>query len=135
MAERGKIIVLFDGVCNLCNAVVRFIIDHDKKDRFRFASLQGETGQALLKKFRLSSDAMKSFVLIDGEKVYTRSTGALVLCRHLGGAWNVLYMLIVIPPVIRDGVYRFVARNRYRWFGKRAACALPTPALQKKFLD
>jgi predicted DCC family thiol-disulfide oxidoreductase YuxK len=135
MNDAARKIVLFDGVCNLCNSVVQFIIRHDKKDQFRFASLQGSTGQALLKKFGLPTVSMKSFVLIDGDSVYTQSTGALMMCRHLGGVWNLFYALIIVPPFIRDAVYKLVAGNRYRWFGKKAACPLPTPALQKKFLD
>ena len=132
--EKNKI-VLFDGVCNLCNNSVQFIIKRDKKKQFRFASLQGNYGQAFLKKYNLPSDTFNSFILLEDDKVYTRSTGALRMLRHLAGGWSLFYGFIILPKVIRDGVYNWVARNRYKWFGKRDECMIPTPELKERFLD
>jgi predicted DCC family thiol-disulfide oxidoreductase YuxK len=134
MAEEKKII-LFDGVCNLCSSSVRFILKHDKKNQFLFSSLQGKTGQAYLKKFNLPVDAFNSFMLVEGEKLYTRSSGALRMLKYLGNGWQLLYAFIIVPKFIRDGVYNFIAKNRYRWFGKKEECWIPTDALKAKFLD
>ncbi len=128
-----KKIILFDGVCNLCNSVVRFIIKHDGKDQFRFASLQGETGKRIMTKFHLPATA-DSFILVEGETVYTRSTGALRVLRYLGKGWQITYALIILPEFIRNALYNVVAVNRYRWFGKRNECLMPEPRLQSKFL-
>jgi predicted DCC family thiol-disulfide oxidoreductase YuxK len=128
-------VVLFDGVCNLCNHSVQFIIRRDKKDQFRFAPLQGKTGQAILAKHGLPADSLKSFILADGDKIYTRSTGALRMLKLLGFPWSLFYVYILVPRFIRDGVYNWIARNRYRWFGRQESCMIPTPALKKKFLD
>ncbi|MGN6495087.1 MAG: thiol-disulfide oxidoreductase DCC family protein [Agriterribacter sp.] len=127
-------VVLFDGVCNLCNSSVQFIIKKDKNKQFYFASLQGETGQALLKKFQLSTNHFNSFILVKDERVYTKSTAVLKLLKMLGGWWKLLYAFIVVPPFIRDAIYSFIAVNRYRWFGKRESCMLPTPDLRERFL-
>ena len=128
-------VVLFDGVCNLCNHSVQFIIRRDKKDQFRFAPLQGKTGQAILAKHGLSADSLNSFVLSEGDNIYTHSTGALLMMKRLGFPWSIFYVYILIPRFIRDGVYRWIARNRYRWFGRQESCMIPTPALRKKFVD
>ena len=127
-------IILFDGVCNLCNKSVQFIIKWDKKDLFRFTSLQSETGQALLSNYNLSSSDLSSFILIENEKAYTRSTGALRVARKLSGAWPLLYAFIIIPPFIRNALYNFIATNRYKWFGKQESCWLPFTELKNKFL-
>ena len=129
-----KKIVLFDGVCNLCNSSVQFIIKHDKKNQFLFGSLQGETGQQYLEKFHLPLNAFNSFMLVENELLYTRSTAALRMLKHLGGGWQLLYALMVVPRFIRDAVYNLIAKNRYKWFGKQEACWIPTPALKAKFL-
>lgn len=128
-------IVLFDGVCNLCNSSVQFIIKHDKKNRFLFGSLQGKTGQHYLQQFNLPPDSFNSFMLLEDDKLYTQSTGALRMLKHLGGAWSLLYVFIIVPPFIRNWVYNLVAKNRYKWFGKQEACWLPSPELKSKFLD
>jgi len=134
MSSEEKI-VLFDGVCNLCNSSVQFIIKHDKKKQFRFASLQGNYGQAFLKKHNLPADNFNSFILLEGDKVYNRSEGALRMLKHLGGRWSLFYAFIILPKFIRDNVYNWVARNRYKWFGKREECMIPTPDLKERFLD
>ncbi len=133
--EETHAVVLFDGVCNLCNKSVQFIIRRDKRDRFRFAPLQGKTGQALLSRHGLPADSFNSFILAEGDKIYTHSTGALRMLKELGFPWSMAYAFIIVPRFIRDGVYRAVARNRYRWFGRQESCMIPTPALKKKFLD
>jgi predicted DCC family thiol-disulfide oxidoreductase YuxK len=128
-------IVLFDGVCNLCNRSVQFIIKRDKEGLFRFASLQGKTGQSLLQQFNLPTGDLNSFVLIENGKVYTRSTGALRMLRRLKGGWKLLYAFIIIPPFIRNAVYSWIAKNRYKWYGKTEACMIPTPELKSRFLE
>lgn len=128
-------ILLFDGVCNLCNRAVQFVIRHDRKQKFQFASLQGATGQRLLKEYNLPHTHLFSFILIDNDKAYTKSSAALRVCRHLNTPVNWLYGLIVIPAFIRDAVYNLVAKKRYKWFGKTDECRTPTPLLQKRFLD
>ncbi len=133
--DANKKIVLFDGVCNLCSSSVQFILKRDTKNQFLFGSLQGETGQAYLKKFNLPADAFNSFMLVEDDALYTRSTAALRMVKHLGGTWSLLYAFIIVPKFIRDGVYNFIAKNRYKWFGKKEACWVPTPDLNAKFLD
>lgn len=131
----GKSLVLFDGVCNLCQASVQFIIRHDHKERFLFASLQSETGRARLAHFQLPADHLDTFVLIENGKCHTRSTAALRVLLGLGGWFRPAYVLIVLPRPLRDGVYRFVAANRYRWFGKQDHCMVATPQLRKRFAE
>ena len=128
-------IILFDGVCNLCNSSVQFIIKRDKRNQFLFASLQSAAGQQYLRRFGLPADTFNSFVLVEDDQCYTRSTAALRIARSLGGAWSLLYAFIVLPRFIRDAVYNLIARNRYKWFGKKEACWVPTPELKSKFLD
>lgn len=128
-------VVLFDGVCNLCNRSVQFIIRRDKKDQFRFAALQGKTGQEILARHGLPADSFNSFILAEGDKIYTRSTGALRMLRILGLPWSLFYVYIIVPRFFRDGVYNWIARNRYRWYGRQESCIIPTPELRKKFLD
>ncbi|MEQ9442610.1 MAG: DCC1-like thiol-disulfide oxidoreductase family protein [Cyclobacteriaceae bacterium] len=130
-----KNIVLFDGVCNLCNHAVNFIIDHDPRDRFVFTSLQSKTGQALLLKHQLDEQYLDSLVLIRGEKAYRKSTAALHIARELSGFWPLCYVFIILPSFIRNFFYDIVARFRYQMFGKLDACRIPTPELQAKFLD
>ncbi len=135
MKSSATSIVLFDGVCNLCNGAVQFIINRDAKNRFSFASLQSEAGQARLRQFGLATDAFDTFVLVEGGKAYTRSTAALRIARRLPGAWPLLYGLVVIPKPLRDWVYGLVARNRYRLFGRQDSCMMPTPELRARFLE
>ncbi len=128
-------VLLFDGVCNLCNSSVQFIINKDPQGVFQFASLQSDIGKTLLEKYNLDAGAMDSVVLIRNDKAYTRSSAALQAVRILGGAWSLLYGFIIIPKFLRDAVYDWVARNRYKWFGKKDSCWLPTPDLKARFLD
>lgn len=128
-------VVLFDGVCNLCNWAVQFILKRDKKKQFLFASLQSKAGKELLRKYNLPEDYINSFVLIDNGKAYTKSTGALRAGKLLGGIHKVLYGFIIIPKFIRDRVYNFIAKNRYKWFGQQESCTVPTPELKARFLN
>jgi predicted DCC family thiol-disulfide oxidoreductase YuxK len=131
----NKKIVLFDGVCNLCSNSVQFILKRDKKNQFLFGSLQGKAGQEYLAKFNLPANTFNSFMLVEGDTLYTRSAAALRMLKYLGGGWPLLYAFIIIPKFIRDGVYNLVAKNRYKWFGKKEACWIPAPALKAKFLE
>lgn len=130
-----KPVLLFDGVCNLCAGSVQFIIKRDPKARLQFAALQSETGQAILRKFNLPEKELKSLVFYENGKVYNRSSGALKVARYLSGLWPLLYGFIIVPRFIRDAVYDFIGRNRYRWFGKKTECWIPTPALKQRFID
>ena len=134
MSEEKKI-VLFDGVCNLCSGAVQFILKHDKKNQFLFGSLQGKAGQEYLKKFNLPPDSFNSFMLVEGEQLYERSTGALRMLKHLGNGWQLLYGFIIVPKSIRDAVYNLIAKKRYQWFGKKQECWLPSKAWESRFLD
>jgi len=126
-------VILFDGVCNLCNGSVQKIIAADPQQQFRFASLQGSFGQQVLKQFHLPSSELSSFILLENNQIFTKSTGALKVARKLSGAWPLLYALILVPRFIRDGVYSIIARNRYKWFGKKESCMVPNAALQNLF--
>jgi predicted DCC family thiol-disulfide oxidoreductase YuxK len=128
-------IVLFDGVCNLCNGSVTFIVKRDPGRWFRFAALQSAAGATLLRQFGLPADALDTLVLVEGNRAFTRSTASLRVARRLSGLWPLLYALIVVPRPIRDLLYGVVARNRYRWFGRRDACMMPTPDLRERFLE
>ena len=132
--ENDKRLILFDGVCNLCDSSVQFILLRDKKDRFRFASLQSDYGQNILKQHNLPTEKFNSLALIENGKLYQRSTGALRIARRLKGAWPMLFAFIIVPPFIRNFVYDFIARNRYRWFGKKESCMMPRPEWKQKFL-
>jgi predicted DCC family thiol-disulfide oxidoreductase YuxK len=128
-------VLLFDGVCNLCNNVVVFIIKRDHKDKFRFAPLQSEAGQKLLEKHNLPLGDFDSFILISNGKIYKRSAAGLRVFKELGGAWQfVYYSLIIFPSPLRDIIYRLVARTRYRIFGKRDQCMIPDAETAKRFL-
>lgn len=126
-------VILFDGVCNLCNSSVQFVIKHDPKRQFRFASIQGDYGQQVLKQFHLPPDSLNSFILLKDNQIYTHSTGALKVAKQLSGAWPLLYAFIIIPAFIRNAVYQFIANNRYKWFGKKESCAIPSPELKSLF--
>lgn len=128
-------IVFFDGVCNLCNRSVQFIIKRDKQKKLRFASLQGKAGQEMLHRFHLPTNDFHSFVLLEEDRIYTRSTAVLRMLKIIGRGWQLYYGFIIVPRFIRDTVYNWVARNRYKWYGKRDECMVPTPELRKRFLD
>jgi predicted DCC family thiol-disulfide oxidoreductase YuxK len=127
-------IILFDGVCNLCNHIVQFVIKRDKHAYFKFASLQSETGQTLLEKFKVDPET-DSIVLIEQDECYMKSSAALRVSKKLAGVWKAFFIFIIVPPVIRDKVYDLIARNRYKWFGKRDSCMLPSPEMKKRFIQ
>jgi predicted DCC family thiol-disulfide oxidoreductase YuxK len=127
-------LILFDGVCNFCNASVAFIIKRDPEGVFKFAPLQSDAGQVLLRKFSLSTTDLDTMVLIEDDRAFTRSTAGLRIARHLKWPWPLSYAFIAVPKFLRDAVYRFIARNRYKWWGKRDACMVPTAEERERFL-
>jgi predicted DCC family thiol-disulfide oxidoreductase YuxK len=131
----AKSIILFDGVCNLCNSSIDFILKRDVKDNFRFAALQEKEGQEVLSKFNVSSNYLDSLVLIEGDKLYFRSTAAIRIAKNLNGIWPMVYFLILIPAPLRDYLYNWVGKNRYQWFGKKTTCRIPTELEKEKFLS
>lgn len=134
MIEKTYKIILFDGVCNFCNASVNFVIDHDKGDVYKFASLQSNAGQQYLKDFDLPLDDFDTFILIDGDQFYTSSTAALMVAKDLEGITKSLYYFIFTPRVLRDLVYKIISKNRYRIFGKKETCHMPTEDRKNKFI-
>lgn len=133
----GKKIILFDGVCNLCNTMVNFVIERDTKDAFRFVALQSETGTAILKKIGLYDKNIDSIVLYEpGVAYFYKANAALEIAKSLGGIYSVLsFFLNIFPDFILNFGYDFIAKNRYKWFGKEDACMIPTAELKSKFLD
>ena len=127
-------VILFDGVCNLCNGAVNFIIERDKKDLFTFSALQSNAGQAILKKLDLSTTDFDTFILLEGSQFFVKSTAALRVLKGLGGFWRLFYLFIFLPVPFRDMIYNFISRNRYKFFGTRNSCMMPSPGLLKKFL-
>ncbi|KQC29042.1 thiol-disulfide oxidoreductase DCC family protein [Flagellimonas eckloniae] len=133
--ENDKKIILFDGVCNLCNGAIQFIIKHDKKDMFRYAALQSEIGERLIAERSIDTTKVDSIILIEpGVAYFTKSDAALHIAMDFGGLWKALAIFTWIPATFRDTIYDLVARNRYKWFGKKDQCMIPTPELQAKFL-
>ena len=130
-------IVLFDGVCNLCNGAVNFIIDRDPRGTFRFAALQSDAGRRTLEGLGRSipDGAPGSIVVVDDGRLYERSGAVLCIARHMRGAWPLLAGLAVIPRPLRDALYRWLAARRYRWFGKSDSCRVPTAELRARFLE
>ena len=127
-------IILFDGVCNLCNGAVNFVIKRDPGNVFKFTPLQEKQGVLLLKKHAVDSKKLDSIVLIENGNVYIKSSAALRIARKMSNLWPLFFVLLIIPSFIRDGVYDFIAKNRYKWFGKKEQCMIPTPGLREKFL-
>jgi predicted DCC family thiol-disulfide oxidoreductase YuxK len=134
MNRESENILLFDGICNLCNGAVRFIIKRDTARKFKFAALQSEAGRQWLEKFRLTEESTDSFVLIQGDHYYLRSSAALRVLKEIGGGWKFFYVFMIIPKPLRDFFYNLIARSRYRIFGKQETCMVPTPDLQERFL-
>ncbi|HZG26528.1 MAG TPA: thiol-disulfide oxidoreductase DCC family protein [Chitinophagaceae bacterium] len=131
----GERIILFDGVCNLCNNIVVFVIKRDPGGKFRFASLQSPAGQNLLRQYGLSRHDFNSFVYIRDKKAYLKSTAALQVLHDLGGIWKASAAFRLLPLKLRDFFYDLIAKSRYRVFGKQDSCMIPTPALKKRFLE
>jgi len=136
MVKEEKKIILFDGVCNLCNDVVNFIIKRDRKDVFRYASLQSEIGKQLISERNINTSKIDSILLIDPNTTYYhKSTAALRIAKQLSGIYPLLSVFIIFPTFLRDWVYDFIAKNRYKWFGKKETCMIPTPELKALFID
>ncbi len=127
-------IVFFDGVCNLCNSAVQFIIRRDTKDRFRFASLQWDVAREVLGDRVPKHGEYETIYYYENGKIYSRSDAVLRIARLLRFPWPLFYSFIIIPPFIRNFVYAVISRNRYKWFGKKDQCMIPSPGLKNKFL-
>lgn len=130
-----KSVIFFDGVCNLCNASVQFAIEHDKQDVFKFTALQGNYAKAILPKFNIDLERINSIILVENDRLYTKSSAALRIAKKLNGFWPMLYAFMIIPKFIRDWFYDIIAKNRYKWWGKQESCWVPTPELKEKFYD
>ncbi len=128
-------VILFDGVCNLCNGSVLFILNRDPSGIFRFAPLQSDTGKNLLSKFDLPNDKFDSIILVENNEYYLRSTAALKILQRLGALWKIVYVFMLVPRPVRDYIYDIVARNRYKWYGKRAECMIPSSDIESRFLE
>ncbi len=128
-------ILLFDGVCNLCNNSVNFIIDHDPKGHFKFAALQSDFGQKKLSELGYNTESFDSLVLLSNGKAYKKSSAALRIARRLNGLYPLLYIFMIIPPFIRHAVYDVIGKNRYKWWGKSDSCRMPTPELRSRFVE
>jgi predicted DCC family thiol-disulfide oxidoreductase YuxK len=130
-----KKIILFDGVCNLCNSAVQFVIHHDQKDVFRFVALQSELGQEILKHIGINPANIDSIILYEpGVAYYYKSSAAIRIAESLGGYWQFGTVFRIIPTAIRNQLYDYIAKNRYKWYGKKESCMIPTPELKAKFL-
>ncbi len=136
METNQKKILLFDGVCNLCNNAVQYVIKRDKNDLYRYAALQSDIGRKLTAERHIDTSQVDSIILIEpGVAYYTKSAAALKIAKSFGGLWGFAAILEWIPESLSNVVYDFVAKNRYRWYGKKEACMVPTPELKAKFLD
>jgi len=128
-------IIFFDGLCNLCNASVQFIIRNDSKDLFRFASLQSEAAKAILGDKYPDTENLDTIIYYVNGKILTHSTAILQISRRLSFPVNLLYVLMIVPPFVRNFFYRIISRNRYTWFGKKDQCMVPSDHLRKRFID
>ncbi|MGQ0739181.1 MAG: thiol-disulfide oxidoreductase DCC family protein [Bacteroidota bacterium] len=128
-------LILFDGVCNFCNYWVNFAIKRDRKKKLKFTTLQGEAARRLLPQYHINPTSLSSVILIDKGKAYTQSSAALRMYKYLDGGWKLFYGLMIIPKFIRDFFYNIIARKRYKWFGKRETCIVPTAELRERFLE
>jgi predicted DCC family thiol-disulfide oxidoreductase YuxK len=126
-------VVLFDGVCKLCNGSVNFILPRDSKGRLKLAPLQSDYGRAVLREHGKNPDAMDSMMLLEGDQLTVKSTAVIRISKYLGGIWPLCMIALVIPPFIRDFIYDIIAKNRYRWFGKYDTCRLPDSGLENRF--
>jgi len=133
---KNKKIILFDGVCNLCDSLLQFVIHHDKKDVFRFVALQSPLGQEIVNHIGIQNENIDSVILyVPGVAYYYKSSAALEIARELGGFFHLGTIFKIIPTVLRNHIYDYVAKNRYSWYGKKASCMIPTPELKSKFLE
>lgn len=128
-------IIFFDGICNFCNSSVNFIIKRDNKNYFKFASLQSEYAQNFLDLKKLPKNEFDSIILFKNNKLYIKSSATLQITKHLKGLWKLFFILIIIPPFIRNFLYDIIAKNRYKWFGKRDVCMIPDEKIKNRFLQ
>ena len=128
-------VVLFDGVCNLCNALVQFVIRHDRPGKFHFAAIQSKIGGGIMERHGLDPKNPQTFVFITDGRAYVRSDAALELLSRFGAAWGLFKIFLIVPRPIRDALYSLIARNRYRWFGRKDVCMIPTPDIEERFLE
>ena len=128
-------IVVFDGVCNFCNYWINFAVKRDRRKKLKFTTLQGETAKKLLPQFNINPTSLSSVIFIDKGKAYTQSSASIRICKYMNGGWKLFYGLIIVPKFIRDVIYNWIARNRYKWFGKKDSCMVPTAELRERFLD
>ncbi len=136
MIEEGKKIILFDGICNLCNGAINFVIKRDKKDVFRYAPLQSKIGQKLIEERNIDLSKIDSILLIDPKVAYYhKSTAALHIAKQLSGMYPLLSVCLILPKFLRDWIYDIIAKNRYKWFGKKESCMIPTPEFKALFID
>lgn len=126
--------MLFDGVCNFCNASVNFVIEHDKAGYFKFAPLQSEIGEELMAKHAINTADTDSVIVVENDRAYTHSSAALRIAKRLDGLWSWAYAFVVVPKPVRDIAYKLFAKYRYRLFGRRDACMIPTPEIRARFL-
>jgi predicted DCC family thiol-disulfide oxidoreductase YuxK len=131
----NKSIIFFDGVCNLCNNSVKFIIKRDNHKRFLYASLQSDAARDILLQFKIKNSNLDSIILLENGKLYQKSTAILKIAKQLNGFWKLNYVFIIIPKFFRDFIYDIIAKNRYKWFGKREVCMLPTGDMKLRFLE
>jgi predicted DCC family thiol-disulfide oxidoreductase YuxK len=127
-------LILFDGVCNLCSALVQFVIRHDPAAKFRFAAIQSEIGGEIFQSHGLDPADLQTFVFAAEGKMFLRSDAAIEVVSRFGGAWRIFRIFQFVPKVLRDSIYSFIARNRYRWFGRKEVCMVPTPEISERFL-
>ena len=127
-------LLFFDGVCNLCNSSVQYVIKHDKTQKFKFASLQSDAAKEILLQYKIKKTDLDSIILIHNDKLFDKSSAILRLLKILGGFHSLAYIFIIIPKSIRDVLYDYVARNRYKWYGKKDSCMIPTDELKNRFL-
>jgi predicted DCC family thiol-disulfide oxidoreductase YuxK len=135
LGSHRPILILFDGVCNLCSGVVKFIVRRDPKGKFKFASLQSDAGRSILKQFNIDPDLLHSIVVIDNDAALERSDAAIHIATQLGGPWKLLKAFKIVPKFLRDAGYNVVAASRYRIFGKKDTCMIPTPELKERFIE
>lgn len=134
IAEIKQPLILFDGMCNLCSSSVQFIIKRDKKKQFYFTSIQSHLGQQIIQYFQLDFTKAESVLLLEKNNIFIESTAALKIANQLSGFWSILYSFIIIPSFIRNSIYQLIARNRYKWFGKKESCWIPTKEIISRFL-
>ncbi|WP_299779577.1 thiol-disulfide oxidoreductase DCC family protein [uncultured Formosa sp.] len=134
--DKKEKLVLFDGVCNLCDHSVQFIIKHDKKNIFRFTTLQGKTASPIIESFKIDTEKTDSILLYTSDKtLYTKSSAALRIALQLSFPINLLALFLIVPKCIRDRVYDYIAKNRYQWYGKKESCMIPSESLKMKFFE